>query len=287
MGGEAKKRKCGGEAKIDGLLPEGDSSVNREIYQSIQPSACATLHAALRERALCSVPGFLTAEGCSALLAEAQLLKSGLKPRKPCDGRSAYSWMDNTGFDESHPRGKLHRTDASFLPGDAIPDDCLLRRLYESEKFTTLVSEVAGERLYRCEDKYRSLVISYMREDDLFGWHFDTNCVVVTLALAAPDAGGVFQWAPFIREDGVPEDAAHYEAMAEVFGGTSALTKQLPTTPGTLVLFRGRRSVHGVTPIRGGKERIVALLSYDTKPGMWWEHLRAAGDPDPEWQEAS
>lgn len=276
-----------GEAGIIKPSIEDNSVVNTEVYRCFPLSAYTALQTTLQEQALCSLPGFLTADGCTALLAEAQLLKTGLKPRKSCQGRSAYSWMDNTGFDESHPRGRLHHTDASFLTGDAIPHDSVLRQLYESEDFTALVSEIAGERLYRCEDKYRSLVVSYMREGDVFGWHFDTNDVVVTLALAAPDAGGVFEWAPHIRTDGVAEDAAHYEAMAEVFGGTSVLTKQLPTAAGTLVLFRGRRSVHGVTPISGHKERVVALLSYDAKPGMWWEHLRAAGDPDPEWEPAS
>ena len=37
-------------------------------------------------------------------------------------------------------------------------------------------------------------------------------------------------------------------------------------TPGTLLLFEGRNSMHRVTPIRGAVPRLVALLAYDTRP---------------------
>jgi hypothetical protein len=38
-------------------------------------------------------------------------------------------------------------------------------------------------------------------------------------------------------------------------------------TPGMLLLFEGRYSLHRVTPIEAGQPRLVALLAYDTKPG--------------------
>ncbi len=37
-------------------------------------------------------------------------------------------------------------------------------------------------------------------------------------------------------------------------------------TPGTLMVFEGRHSMHRVTPIKGDRPRYVALLAYDTKP---------------------
>jgi hypothetical protein len=37
-------------------------------------------------------------------------------------------------------------------------------------------------------------------------------------------------------------------------------------TPGTLMVFEGRRSLHRVTPIAGDRPRYVALFGYDTKP---------------------
>ena len=38
-------------------------------------------------------------------------------------------------------------------------------------------------------------------------------------------------------------------------------------TPGTLLIFEGRHSVHRVSRIAGATDRLVGLLAYDTKPG--------------------
>ena len=45
-------------------------------------------------------------------------------------------------------------------------------------------------------------------------------------------------------------------------------------TPGTLMLFEGRYSLHRVTPIvRADAARYVALFGYDTKPGTMSSEL--------------
>jgi hypothetical protein len=41
-----------------------------------------------------------------------------------------------------------------------------------------------------------------------------------------------------------------------------------PADAGTLALFRGRRSVHRVSPVSGDRDRLIALLSFDSRPGM-------------------
>ena len=44
---------------------------------------------------------------------------------------------------------------------------------------------------------------------------------------------------------------------------------------GALVLFRGRYTLHRVTPVEGHSPRLTAVLSYDTAPGvMLTEHNR-------------
>jgi len=42
---------------------------------------------------------------------------------------------------------------------------------------------------------------------------------------------------------------------------------RLEMTPGTLLIFEGRYSLHRVSPISGDTLRHVGLLAYDTKPG--------------------
>jgi hypothetical protein len=50
-------------------------------------------------------------------------------------------------------------------------------------------------------------------------------------------------------------------------GSEDAGVSVVPMTPGTLMLFEGRHSLHRVSPIRGSRPRHVALLAYDTRPG--------------------
>ena len=62
--------------------------------------------------------------------------------------------------------------------------------------------------------------------------------------------------------------------------GDAALKKTGAIAPGCLALFRGRRSLHHVTGVEGTRPRLIALFSYDRKPGMMFRpevHLRSLG----------
>ena len=53
---------------------------------------------------------------------------------------------------------------------------------------------------------------------------------------------------------------------AVLHGRADQRVVRYPMTPGTLMLFAGRCSLHRVTPVVGPTARYVALLAYDTKP---------------------
>jgi len=42
----------------------------------------------------------------------------------------------------------------------------------------------------------------------------------------------------------------------------------LTIEPGTLVLFRGRNSMHRVTPTEGDRTRYLVVLAYNDQPGI-------------------
>ena len=44
--------------------------------------------------------------------------------------------------------------------------------------------------------------------------------------------------------------------------------KSLAMDAGTLVLFRGRNSIHRVTPVGGDVTRILAVLAYNSEPNI-------------------
>ena len=61
--------------------------------------------------------------------------------------------------------------------------------------------------------------------------------------------------------------------MARVLAGDTSQVVTLPMTPGTLLIFEGRHSIHRVSPIAGSTSRLVGLLGYDTQPGTMSSEL--------------
>lgn len=53
-----------------------------------------------------------------------------------------------------------------------------------------------------------------------------------------------------------------------VEGRREDLVRTLQFEPGTLSVFRGNRSLHGVTPCVGPVERLVAIFTFATVPGF-------------------
>ncbi len=138
-----------------------------------------------------------------------------------------------------------------------------LRRLYESVALLDFVRRCLGlEVLYRYADPFGALNLAIMREGDRLGWHFDMTDFVVSIAIQSSTVGGDFENAQQIRG----QDDENYDGVGEVLDGGGSVRTE-PMTPGTLMLFNGRWSMHRVTEIRGPRPRYVALLAYDTKPG--------------------
>ena len=44
--------------------------------------------------------------------------------------------------------------------------------------------------------------------------------------------------------------------------------RQVRLQAGTLMLFCGRNSLHRVTRVEGGRQRVLAVLSYEDRPGV-------------------
>jgi hypothetical protein len=161
------------------------------------------------------------------------------------------------------PRSHRQRAALSAVAFDEFPTDSPLRRLYESRDVAALVAAVLGvERLHRYADPLGALSLAVMRDGDELGWHFDFSEFVVSLCIQDPTGGGTFDVVPGIRG---PDPATDTDVL-RVLHGEHPGVRQLPLRPGTLVLFAGRNSLHRVPPIRGEVDRLVALLSYDTRP---------------------
>ena len=75
-------------------------------------------------------------------------------------------------------------------------------------------------------------------------------------------SGGDFEYVPNLRN----EHEENYPAVRRLLQGDMTNVIHLPSSPGTLAFFRGRHSIHRVTPIVGDRLRTNAVLSFADKP---------------------
>jgi len=217
----------------------------------------------LAERGCCLLPGFLTETALGTMAREAVAL-APLAHRTPGSRGTAYLDAPDESFPEDHPRRRLQPTSVGAVAYDLIPRNSLVRRLYEWDGLLEFLAAALGkDRLFRYADPLGALNIAAMHAGEALLWHFDQTDFVVSLLLQKCRAGGVFEYVPNIRSAETP----HYGRVQALLDGSREGVIEVDMAPGTLALFEGRNSIHRVSPIAGDRERLIALLGYDTKPG--------------------
>ena len=163
------------------------------------------------------------------------------------------------------PRGHAITSSVGVLAYDLVPGDHLVRRLYEDDGLLDFVAAVLGEPvLHRYADPFGALNVTVMEDGDHLGWHFEMTDFVISLAVRTSTAGGEFVNAPRIRNG---DDECFADVSAVLAGTAPDRVRVEPMSPGTLMIFNGRWSMHCVAPVVGPDPRVVALLAYDRTPG--------------------
>ncbi len=227
--------------------------------------------AALAKEGACVLPGFLRAEAVEQCRQE---LEGRIGEAYYCrKDHNPYLIAADEAYAAEHPRNRSQVSDLGALADDQIPEGSLLRRLYRYARLQDFVAALLGvAKLYPYADPLGSLNLNVFQSGQQLGWHFDNAEWSLTLMLQAAEIGGVYEYAPNIRTPG----EAHYEAVEAVLDGRSPDVRKLAMGPGALVLFRGRHSIHRVTPVGGDLARLVAVLSYSVEAGaMLTEYNRA------------
>lgn len=242
--------------------------VDLERYPLLDPNSSrmgqvlAEARRGLAEIGAAEIPGFLHAQGLSALRRDAETLAS-LAYRSEGYG-TAYLGPGADDLPEDHPRRWLGRYAVGVVAYDQFPPHSPIRRLYEWQPLMDFIEAILGRgRLYRYADPLGALNLAVMNDGDLLQWHYDQTDFVVSLALQDAEKGGDFDVAPLIRNT----QDENYGEVGRVLAGQSERVVTLPMTPGTLLVFEGRNSIHQVSEIKGSTARLVGLLAYDTKPG--------------------
>jgi len=214
--------------------------------------------------ALCYLPGFLHTDSLHQMSEEMGKFETVALRNEYL--RTAYGWMNNSGFSIGHPRSTLFWRRYSYLITDQVPMESMVRALFFWGPLTQFVRDALGfKSLYRSECPTLSIQLNFMYEGDVLPWHFDTNDGVVSLLIDKAEEGGEFQVAPYVRDEG----NENYGEVLQAFAGDPSVVQEPAMPPGTFILFKGRRSLHRVSPVGPTKRpRTIALYSYDEQPGM-------------------
>ena len=200
---------------------------------------------------------------CTGLEAHRRLEIVNVMKRDPWVNKEIY--QKGEALPKDHPALFRMPQDVHAVASDLVPQDSLLRRVYDSELVMDFVAAVVNQpKIYQYGDEFQALNVMYMRDGGSRAWHYDGSDYVVTLMLQASDVGGDFEYAPFIRGEQVGVE--NFDQVQQLFRGNWA-TKTTRCMAGALAIFNGRRSLHRVRTVFGKKERIQSVLSYAKTSG--------------------
>jgi hypothetical protein len=223
----------------------------------------ARLHAALEADGCTVLKGFVRAERLGELVAECE--RTAVHGHRNFSRTNAYFTQDRPELPASHPLRRFYDRSNAFVPADNFGPESILRAIYEWPAFAPFIQATLGEaRFYPYADPLADVIVNLAEAGNGFPWHFDTNNYTVTLAIQNAESGGDFQYSPHLR---TPTDE-NYAGVEAVLDGDPSLIRTLHLEPGDLQIFKGRYSLHRVTPLSGARVRYVAIFSFVEEPGM-------------------
>lgn len=238
-------------------LLEGRDKGGRRVYSAARRE--------LKERGIAELPDFAVGTALKLLNDDAVQLTALARSNAGAgmiysDGDPGHELFAND------PRRLRFRERMHVVAYEDFPATSLIRRLYEWEPMRTFIGRCFGDQaLYRYADELGALNLTVLYGGEEKQWHFDQNDRGVTLALQAPQAGGEFEIVPGLRP---PIGDADPRELISIIAGQRQKVFSLPTRPGSLLLFNGATSLHRVTPVEGNRSRLVAVLAFDSRPGI-------------------
>ena len=228
-------------------------------YQDVLADARAQLD----EDGCCILRGFVRDAMIPVLAAEADRVAP--HAHRSFSRTNAYFSEDDPTLAQNDPRRRFYDRSNAFVPADHFGADSGLRAIYEYTPFQQFIrAALQAENFFRYADPLADVIVNVVEEGGGFPWHFDTNNFTVTLAIQNGEEGGMFEYAPNLRT----ADAECFEAVGSVLDETSDKVRTLPLTPGDLQIFKGRYSLHRVTPVQGRRPRYVGIFSFVEMEGM-------------------
>ena len=238
--------------------------VDLERYPLDSPEFGASANAALDEHGVLVLEGFIRPEALKAMQEEA---RAGQDQAYFCtQSHSVYLTPMDPELAATHPANRQVESSKGCICDDEIAQSSPLRALYDAASFRDFVKRATGESaLHPYADPLASINIHYANRGQELGWHFDNSSFAITLLIEKPEAGSRFEYVKDLRDADAGE--MNYEGVAALLD-QQLEPDVLELNPGTLVLFRGRNSIHRVSPNESDKTRMLAVLAYNAEPGI-------------------
>jgi hypothetical protein len=184
-----------------------------------------------------------------------------------------YFLREVEGLPVDHPALRELETVNHTLCADLFPGNALMQ-LYAWPPFADFLAAVMDKpRLYPMDDPLACLNVMAYRDGEALNWHFDRSEFTTTLLLQAAQQGGEFEYKTGLRDDCDP----NYAGIGEFLAGRQTDVRQLELAAGTLNVFRGKNTLHRVSPVRGERERIIAVFSYYEQAGVRFSREESIG----------
>jgi hypothetical protein len=176
-----------------------------------------------------------------------------------------YFLKEVPGLPPDHPALRKVTTINHTICADQMPAGAAVLQIYEWPLLAAfLAATMEKATLHTMADPLARVNVMAYRAGEALNWHFDRSEFTTTLLLQAPEAGGAFEYRRDLRSATDP----NYEGVARLIEGHDPESRIQPLASGTLNVFKGRNTAHRVTPVIGGRERIIAVFSYYERPGV-------------------
>ncbi|KAG7346542.1 hypothetical protein IV203_005610 [Nitzschia inconspicua] len=202
--------------------------------------------------------------------------------------------VDHSQFSENSVYNHEMPTKVASTAFDELSSTSVLRVLYHDPRLLKLLSAIVGKTLYLSDDPLGCCSVNVFRPHYHHSFHFDESEFSVTLMLqtAEDPSSGLFQYTnPLRTHDNhdlaldatatalhlydrkglngkeLSENNMSFRNSGDSGSGHPSL-HTLDFQPGTLLVLAGSKSLHRVTEIRGKRSRLVAVLTFASRPGF-------------------
>ena len=241
-----------------------DEIVNTDIHQLAIAEWRQEKRATLRAEGAVAMTGFLRPGALKRIQNEAEqgFASAYFNPQT----HNIYLTSPDPALPADHIRNVEVSSSKGCICDDVIAPASPLKQLYHDPLFKAALCEILEEEaLYPYADDLSSVNIHYARHGEELGWHFDNSSFAVTLMIQPASMGGAFEYVRDVRN--ADNGDMGFDACSDILTGTTP-PETLHMQAGDLLLFRGRNSLHRVTPVEDDSMRQLAVLAYNNTAGV-------------------